>query len=118
MKKLNIDFDKLMEEVSLASRRVNSYGNKLPTHFQKSVWRELLNIPRGTTISYAELARRIGRPSAVRAVANAVGKNPCAPQIPCHRVIRSDGGIGGYSGAGGIARKKELLDSELKSRKR
>ena len=82
------------------------------TEFQKSVWRELQKIPRGQVVSYAELARRVGRPRAVRAVANAVGKNPCAPDIPCHRVIRSDGGIGGYSGAGGIAKKKSLLLKE------
>jgi len=82
------------------------------TPFQKSVWRELTRIPRGTTITYAELARRIGRPRAVRAVANAVGANPCAPKIPCHRVVRSDGGLGGYSGAGGIAKKLKLLRDE------
>ncbi|MDR1071176.1 MAG: methylated-DNA--[protein]-cysteine S-methyltransferase [Rickettsiales bacterium] len=82
------------------------------TEFQKSVWRELLNIPRGEVIAYAELARRIGRPTAVRAVANAVGKNPMAPAIPCHRVVRSDGGLGGYSGCGGIATKKKLLAAE------
>ena len=82
------------------------------TEFQKSVWKELLNIPRGEVISYAELARRIGRPSAVRAVANAVGKNPLAPQVPCHRVIRSDGSLGGYSGFEGIVTKKKLLAEE------
>ena len=82
------------------------------TDFQKSVWRELCNIPRGTTITYAELARRVGRPRAVRAVANAVGANPCAPEIPCHRVVRTDGGLGGYSGVGGIATKIKLLNGE------
>jgi methylated-DNA-[protein]-cysteine S-methyltransferase len=82
------------------------------TSFQKSVWRGLLDIPRGQTISYGELARRIGMPRAVRAVANAVGKNPRAPEIPCHRVIRSDGSIGGYSGCGGIAKKRRLLAEE------
>jgi methylated-DNA-[protein]-cysteine S-methyltransferase len=82
------------------------------TEFQKSVWKELLKIPVGTTISYSELARRIERPSAVRAVANAVGKNPCAPEIPCHRVVRSDGTIGGYSGRGGIKTKIKLLKEE------
>jgi len=84
------------------------------TDFQRSVWRELQNIPRGSTISYAELARRIGRPTAVRAVANAVGQNPRAPEIPCHRVIRSDGGLGGYSGRGGVAKKLALLNAEKK----
>lgn len=82
------------------------------TQFQKSVWRELVKIPRGSVITYAELARRIGRPNAVRAVANAVGKNPCAPDVPCHRVIRSDGTLGGYSGMGGIETKKKILRAE------
>jgi methylated-DNA-[protein]-cysteine S-methyltransferase len=82
------------------------------TDFQKSVWRGLLTIPPGEIITYAELARRIGRPSAVRAVANAVGKNPLAPAIPCHRVVRSDGGLGGYSGKGGIETKIKLLAAE------
>ncbi len=82
------------------------------TEFQKLVWRELQNIPRGTFITYAELARRIGRPTATRAVANAVGKNPFAPDVPCHRVIRSDGSIGGYSASGGIETKKKLLRAE------
>jgi methylated-DNA-[protein]-cysteine S-methyltransferase len=88
------------------------WGDIPGTEFQKSVWRELLNIPRGQTISYSELAKRIGRPNAVRAVANAVGKNPFAPVVPCHRVICSDGSIGGYSGKGGVIAKKKLLRAE------
>ncbi len=71
-----------------------------------------MNIPRGQVITYAQLARRVGRPNAVRAVANAVGKNPCAPDVPCHRIIRSDGTLGGYSGAGGTETKKKLLRAE------
>ena len=67
------------------------------TPFQKKVWIELTKIPYGETISYKELANRIGKPKAVRAVANAVGANPLPIQIPCHRVIASDGTIGGYS---------------------
>ena len=82
------------------------------TPFQKKVWKELLKIPRGKTITYKELAKKIGKPKAVRAVANAVGANPCAPNIPCHRVIRSDGTLGGYSGKGGIKTKKLLLHKE------
>jgi methylated-DNA-[protein]-cysteine S-methyltransferase len=82
------------------------------TDFQKAVWQALTKIPRGKTVSYQELAVMAGFPRAVRAVANAVGKNPMAPTIPCHRVIRSDGGIGGYSGHGGIAAKKKLLRDE------
>ncbi len=87
--------------------------DKLPgTQFQRDVWRALTCIPYGTTVSYKQLAEMAGHPRAVRAVANAVGCNPCAPEIPCHRVIRTDGGIGGYSGCGGIMRKRELLRTE------
>lgn len=82
------------------------------TPFQKKVWAGLLKIPKGKTVTYKKLAKMIGRPRAVRAVANAVGANPCAPYIPCHRVIRSDGGLGGYSGKGGIKTKIALLTKE------
>ncbi len=82
------------------------------TDFQKKVWAELLKIPKGKTITYTELAKKIGKPKAVRAVANAVGANPLAPVIPCHRVIRSDGTLGGYSGKGGIKTKIALLKKE------
>ena len=82
------------------------------TDFQKKVWLEITKIPIGKTITYKELAKRIGNPNAYRAVANACAKNPYAPKIPCHRVIRSDGGLGGYSGPGGIRQKIKLLRSE------
>ena len=82
------------------------------TPFQIKVWRGLLTIPKGKTITYQELARKIGKPKAVRAVANAVGANIHPVKIPCHRVVRSDGGLGGYSGAGGVARKRALLKKE------
>lgn len=82
------------------------------TEFQKTVWRALCAIPAGSVLTYTQLAEKIGRPSAVRAVANACGKNPFAPDVPCHRVLRSDGGLGGYSGAGGIATKRKLLAAE------
>ena len=82
------------------------------TKFQKSVWAELLKIRRGEVITYKELAKRVGKPKAVRAVANAVGANPLPVKIPCHRVVRSDGTIGGYSGLGGIKTKKMLLKKE------
>jgi O-6-methylguanine DNA methyltransferase len=81
------------------------------TIFQLSVWRELLKIPKGETISYAELAKRLGKPKAYRAVANACGRNPLPVIIPCHRVIASDGGLGGYS-AGPVSRKAALLKRE------
>ncbi|MCA9436302.1 MAG: bifunctional transcriptional activator/DNA repair protein Ada [Candidatus Omnitrophica bacterium] len=78
--------------------------------FQKSVWEILQQIPPGSTRSYSEIAKALGRPSAVRAVARANGSNQLAIVIPCHRVIQLDGGLGGY--AGGIARKQWLLDHE------
>ena len=82
------------------------------TAFQKKVWMELTKIKKGSVISYLELAKRIGKPKAVRAVGSAVGKNPYAPLVPCHRVIRSDGGLGGYSGKGGVKTKIKLLKKE------
>ena len=82
------------------------------TKFQLKVWNYLKKIPRGKVKTYSEVAKSIGKPLAVRAVANAIGKNPLAPQIPCHRVIRSDGSLGGYSGKGGIKTKRLLLKKE------
>jgi len=82
----------------------------LGTPFQKLVWQELMRIPYGTTSSYATLANSIGKPPAFRAVANANGKNQLAIIIPCHRIINSNGDLGGYSG--GIARKQWLIDHE------
>jgi len=81
------------------------------TSFQRAVWDALLAIPRGSTVSYAELARSLGAPQATRAVAAAVGRNPLSMLIPCHRVIASDGSLTGY--AGGLGRKRALLDLEL-----
>jgi len=82
------------------------------TNFQRRVLLECAKIPKGKTITYAELARRIGRPRAARAVGNALAINPLAPLIPCHRVVRSDGGLGGYSAKGGTGRKSYLLSRE------
>ena len=80
------------------------------TDFQKRVWQELLKIPHGKTRSYADIAQAIGKPTAYRAVAQANGSNSLAIAIPCHRVINSDGALGGYSGH--IERKKWLLRHE------
>ena len=80
------------------------------TAFQEAVWRELRKIPAGETRSYAEIAAAIGQPKAVRAVGTANGDNHVAVLIPCHRVIRSDGSLGGY--AGGLDRKRQLLAAE------
>jgi methylated-DNA-[protein]-cysteine S-methyltransferase len=82
------------------------------TKFQVKVWAFLKKIPRGSVKTYSQVAKGIGKPRAVRAAANAIGKNPYAPKIPCHRVIRSDGSLGGYSGKGGIKTKKLLLKRE------
>ena len=79
------------------------------TKFQLKVWNYLKKIPKGKVKSYLDVAKAIGKPKAFRAVANAVGKNPFPPLIPCHRVIRSDGSLGGYSGKGGIKEKRRLL---------
>ncbi|MFL2752577.1 MAG: methylated-DNA--[protein]-cysteine S-methyltransferase [Gammaproteobacteria bacterium] len=79
------------------------------TSFQKKVWKELTKIPYGETRSYKEIAIAIGHPQSARAIANACAKNPYAPIVPCHRVIRSDGNLGGYSAEGGTNKKKELL---------
>lgn len=80
------------------------------TEFQVSVWNELANIPFGTTVSYKDVAEKIGKPKAVRAVANAIGKNPILVIIPCHRVIGSNGSLTGFSA--GIDKKKWLLTHE------
>ena len=79
------------------------------TAFQRAVWRELLTVPYGKTLTYGALAARIGRPGAARAVGQAVGANPCLIVIPCHRVLASDG-LGGF--ACGIERKQTLLAIE------
>ena len=80
------------------------------TEFQLKVWNELLNISPGQTCSYKHIAEKIGKPKAVRAVANAIGQNPVAFLIPCHRVIRSDGTLGGYNW--GLDVKKQRLEHE------
>ena len=82
------------------------------TQFQLKVWSYLKKIPKGKLKTYAQVAKAIWKPKAVRAVANAIGKNPFPPKIPCHRVIRSDGKLGGYSAKGGIKTKKKLLKNE------
>jgi len=82
------------------------------TKFQIKVWKYLLKIPKGTVKTYKQVAIAIKSPYSARAVGNAVGKNPYAPRIPCHRVIKSNGSLGGYSGLGGIKTKKKLLKKE------
>ena len=83
------------------------------TDFQKRVWQELLNIPFGKTISYFDLAKKLGDAKVIRAAASANGKNPLWIVVPCHRVIGTDGSLTGY--AGGLWRKKWLLEHESPS---
>ena len=84
------------------------------TAFQQRVWQALTEIPPGTTLSYTELAERIGSPKAVRAVARACATNTIALAIPCHRVVRSDGALSGYRW--GVERKRALLEREMSER--
>lgn len=80
------------------------------TDFQQCIWNELMNIPFGRTVSYGEVARRIGQPESVRAVATAIGQNPVAVIVPCHRVIRSDGSYGDYHWGSDL--KRRLIEWE------
>jgi AraC family transcriptional regulator of adaptative response/methylated-DNA-[protein]-cysteine methyltransferase len=95
-------------ETSLARLPLDIRG----TVFQRRVWDELRRIPRGETRTYQQIARAIGAPAAVRAVGSACGANPVALVVPCHRAVRTDGGLGGY--AWGLSRKKRLLALEKK----
>ena len=82
--------------------------------FYRAVWLACLEIKPGETRPYKWLDQRIGRPRAARAVALALKRNPFAPFVPCHRVVRSDGGLGGYSGPGGTAAKRRMLRAEAR----
>ena len=82
------------------------------TKFQLQVWNYIKKIPRGSVKTYKQVAIAINKPKSARAVANACGKNPYAPKVPCHRVVRSDGSIGGFSAPGGAKAKKKLLKKE------
>lgn len=115
---LSVNIPKIFNEVV---KQLNEYfgGNRVDfqfkmnpmgTEFQKKVWEELLKIPYGKTVSYQEVTNNLGDPKAIRAVANANGKNPLWIVVPCHRVIGSDGSLTGY--AGGLWRKKWLLEHE------
>ncbi len=113
--------DNLPEELATCASQLNEYFegkrkefnfkiNPNGTDFQKKVWDALLAIPYGKTLSYLELSKQLGNVKAIRAVANANGKNPLWIVVPCHRVIGTDGSLTGY--AGGLHRKKWLLDHE------
>lgn len=103
--------EKQLNEFFLRKRKtfnlpIDTYG----TPFQQEVWNALKQIPYGKTCTYKEIARRINRPRAIRAVGTAIGRNPISIIIPCHRVIASDGGLAGF--AGGLIHKRLLLDLE------
>ncbi|MDO8805407.1 MAG: MGMT family protein [Elusimicrobiota bacterium] len=85
---------------------------KTYTPFQQAVWRACMGIPSGRTRSYKWIAEKIGKRGAARAVGSALGKNPFAPIVPCHRVIKSDGTPGGFSAPGGVKAKVQLLEIE------
>jgi AraC family transcriptional regulator of adaptative response/methylated-DNA-[protein]-cysteine methyltransferase len=102
----------LAGDQSLASVPLDVRG----TVFQRKVWEQLRRIPAGETRTYQEIARAIGAPAAVRAVGSACGANPVALLVPCHRAVRTDGGLGGY--AWGLARKKRLLELERRNGKK
>jgi methylated-DNA-[protein]-cysteine S-methyltransferase len=102
--------EQLQQYFSGELKQFNLKLNLQGTDFQKRVWQALQNIPYGKTASYMELAKQLGDPLAIRAVAAANGKNPLWILVPCHRVIGSDGSLTGY--AGGLWRKKWLLDHE------
>ena len=82
------------------------------TKFQVEVWKYLIKIPKGSVRTYKQVATGINRPNSARAVANACGKNPYSPKVPCPRVIKSDGSLGGFSAPGGIKKKIRLLKKE------
>lgn len=95
--------------MSLPRRVLERMAEQPP--FYRRVWLECARIPKGKTITYGELARRLGRPGAARAVGRALGANPFAPLVPCHRVV-SASGLGGFSAKGGVAAKRRLLERE------
>lgn len=111
----NYGYSKEIEKYLKGQLKEFSIGVKFfGTDFQEKVWRELLNIPYGETISYKELANRIGHPKAYRAVGGALNKNPIGIVVPCHRIIGEDGKLTGF--AGGIDLKRRLLGLEDKDK--
>jgi methylated-DNA-[protein]-cysteine S-methyltransferase len=122
---VNATSSKITRNLAVCVAQLNEYfeGNRshfdfklnpAGTEFQQKVWQELLKIPFGKTMSYMDLSKKIGDVKAIRAVASANGKNPLWIVVPCHRVIGSDGSLTGY--AGGLWRKKWLLEHESPSR--
>jgi AraC family transcriptional regulator of adaptative response/methylated-DNA-[protein]-cysteine methyltransferase len=106
----SVDIEPVLHLLAAPGRPVDLTLDPHGTAFQQRVWQALREIQAGTTVTYAEVARRIGAPGSFRAVAQACGANPIAVAIPCHRVVRSDGGLSGYRW--GVARKRALLERE------
>ena len=92
-------------------RKISAAMKPYPAFYQ-AVWNACAQIPKGEVRTYGWIAKRIGKPKSARAVGQALGKNPFAPVVPCHRVIGADGRLTGYSGAGGVARKRRMLRAE------
>lgn len=107
--KLRVELDGYFTE---RTKRFNLKVKITGTKFQKRVYKELIRVAYGNLISYGELAKRIGKPKAARAIGNSLSQNPIMLIIPCHRVIRGDGDIGGFSG--GVRIKKKLVDLEMR----
>lgn len=111
------DFHQNDEKAARLVRQIFEKGEKpnlnpIGTEFQLSIWNALQQVPKGKTSTYAQIAEAIGRPKAVRAVGTAIGANPIAFLIPCHRIIRTDGGLGGFRW--GLDCKKRMLEWEKK----
>lgn len=108
--KLQVYADQLKEYIQGSRKLFGIQTDLHGTAFQKSVWKALMDIPYGETISYSSIASQLQKPNAVRAVASAIGKNPVLIVVPCHRVIGKSGALTGYRG--GLAMKAELLQLE------
>ena len=106
----------IVRHLAGSNPRLDLPTDVVATAFQRRVWEALRSIPLGETRTYSEVARSIGQPSAIRAVARACATNPAAIVVPCHRVVRTDGTLGGYRW--GLERKKSLLEQERRSAKR
>ena len=92
-------------------KRITDAMRSYPPFYQ-AVWKACAEIPRGEVRTYGWIAKRIGKPKSARAVGQALGKNPFAPTVPCHRVVGADGRLTGYSAAGGVAKKSRMLRAE------
>jgi len=106
----------IVRHLAGTNHRLDLPTDVVATAFQRRVWEALRSIPPGATRTYSEVAQSIGQPSAVRAVARACATNPAAIVVPCHRVVRTDGTLGGYRW--GLERKRSLLDQERRAAKR